>query len=61
MICDNNFFFEVFDGRLLSKDQRVCYSCIGELEEVVVPDSVEELCEECFPWCWTSRHPTPAL
>ena len=50
-ICDRNFFFEVVDGLLLSKDQRVCFSCIGELAEVVVPDSVEELCEWCFFWC----------
>ena len=50
-ICDSNLFFEVFEGLLLSKDQRVCYSCIGDLEEVFVPESVEELCEECFCMC----------
>ena len=51
MICDSNCFFTVFDGLLLSKDQRICYGCIGELERVVVPDSVEEICACCFSWC----------
>ena len=52
-ICESNVFFEVFDGLLLSKDRRVCYSCTGELEEIVVPDCVEELFESCF-WCCES-------
>lgn len=49
--CDRNCFFDVIDGRLVSKDHRVCYSCIGEFEEVVVPDGVEELFENCFFSC----------
>ena len=34
---------------LLSKDQRFCYGCIGELKEFLdVPDSIEEPCEYSF-------------
>ena len=49
--CDNNHLFEGFDGLLLSRRQRLCCSCIGELKEVVVAESVEELCEKCFYGC----------
>ena len=52
VICDSNCFFDLFKGLLLSKDRRLCYGCIGQLEEVVIPDSVEELCESCFYECW---------
>ena len=39
--CDTNHFFDGFDGVFVSKDRRVCYSCIGQLKEVIIPDSVE--------------------
>ena len=32
-------------------DKCVCYGCIGHVEEVVIPDSVEELSESCFARC----------
>ena len=51
VICDGNVFFQVFDGLVLSRNQRECYSCTGVLEEVVVPDGVEELREKCFSGC----------
>ena len=49
VICDSNCLFGVFDGLLLSKDHRVYYGCIGGLEEVVIPDSVEEFVRTAFP------------
>ena len=51
MVCDGSVVFEMFDGLVLSKHQRICYGCIGRLEEVVVPGNVEELCESCFHKC----------
>ena len=52
VICDSNCFFAVFADKLLvSKDQRVCYSCICELKTLVLPSIVEELSEDCFSWC----------
>ena len=48
VFCDGNCFF---DGLLISKDPRVCHGCVGELNEVVVPDRVEDLREECFYDC----------
>ena len=51
VVCDDNQFFDTFHGLLVSKDKRVCYSCIGAMEEVILPDSVEELCEACFCDC----------
>ena len=49
--CDGSVVFEVFDGLVLSRHQRICYGCIGRLEEVVVLGNVEELCESCFHKC----------
>ena len=51
VICDTNSSFVCSNWLLLSKDGRCCYSCIGELKEAVIPDSVEELCEERFSGC----------
>ena len=51
VIRDVNSPFTVVDSLLLSRDCRICYSCIGKLRDVVVPDSVEELCDRCFSWC----------
>ena len=51
MICDSNSSFTVVDCLLLSKDGRACYGCVGGLDEVSIPDSVESICEECFSGC----------
>ena len=53
VISDPNHFFEVSDKPLISKDKRVCYGYIGNVMEVIPPDSVEELCEERFSACKT--------
>ena len=58
VICDSKGFFDVFMGLLVSKDQRICYSCIGDVEEVVMPDRIEELCEACFYECMSLRRVT---
>ena len=57
VICDSNSFVDVFTGLLVSKDQRICYSCIDELEEVILLNNRRgELCEDCFCWCRSLCH-----
>ena len=51
VLCDVDYHVLVIDRLLLSNDGRVCYSSIGLLEEVVIPDCVEEICDKCFSWC----------
>ena len=58
VISDGNVSFTVVDRLLLSKDCRICYGCIGTVEEVVIPDSVEELCDNCFSRCRSLSHVT---
>ena len=51
VISDMNKMFDVVDCLLISKDMRVCYGCIGQVKEVIIPGSVEELCDKCFYGC----------
>ena len=51
VICDIASFFRVDTFLLLSQDRRFCYGCIGQVKEVIIPDSIEELCDSCFNWC----------
>ena len=43
--------FRVVDRLLLSKDGKVCITPIGDVRDVTIPDSVEELHEYCFYKC----------
>ena len=43
--------FSVVGCLLLSKSGQVCYGCVNEVEEVAIPESVEELCDRCFSCC----------
>ena len=51
VIRDTNRFLSVVGCLLLSRDRRVCYSGIGNFGELNIPDSVEEICDECFWRC----------
>ena len=46
-----NLCFSVVGCLLLSKSGQVCYGYVKEVEEVAIPDSVEELCDRCFSGC----------
>ena len=48
VISDASSSFTVVERLLLSKDRRFCYCCIGQLADIAVPDSVEEICDKCF-------------
>ena len=48
MDCSRNSHFSFDNGLLLSKDRRKCYALVGITTDVVIPRSVEEICEECF-------------
>ena len=48
VMYDINYSLDACDGLLLGKDRRACSSHIGVLQRAVIPDSVEELCGECF-------------
>ena len=47
-VYDINYSLDACDGLLLGKDRRACSSHIGVLQRAAIPDSVEELCGECF-------------
>ena len=57
--------FFVTDGLLFDNTQRVCYGCTHTPDEVVIPDSVEELCDACFRECQSLTRvkwgPSPSL
>ena len=48
--------FPFFGCLLLSISGQVCYGCVNEVEEVAIPDSVEELCDRCFSSCISLSH-----
>ena len=43
--------FRVIGNLLVDKSERVCISCLGLVRDVVIPDSVRELCDKCFYRC----------
>ena len=48
-VCSTSCFLDVVGCVLVSKDVRVCYCCIiGKVEEVVIPDTVEEISDNVF-------------
>ena len=49
--CSRRGHFVVRKRLLFNKDVSICYSCIGEVRKVIVPDSVRELCDNCFTCC----------
>lgn len=57
--------FLVSGGLLFDHTQRVCYGCTHTPDEVVIPDSVEELCDACFCECQSITRvkwgPSPSL
>ena len=46
--CDSNCFFGVFDGLSVSKNQRVCYSCISELEALLSRTVLKSFVKSAF-------------
>ena len=51
VICRDGCRFRAFAGLILSDDCVTCYSSYGILTSVCVPDSVRDLCDECFRLC----------
>ena len=49
--CSDECCFRVIGNLLVDKSERVCISCLGLAREVVIPDSVRELCDKCFCEC----------
>lgn len=43
--------FTVSENLLLDKSGRVCWSCLGSLKEIVIPDQLKELRDGCFCRC----------
>ena len=51
-IRNKNSPFASADSLLLSKDRRLCYSSLGIARHgVIIPGSVEEICDRCFYGC----------
>ena len=57
-VVDDTGAFSVAGCLLLSRDGRVCYSCIGIVREVCIPESVEEIYDKCFYKCISLYHVT---
>ena len=54
-ICRDGCRFRAFAGFILSNDCVTCYSSYGILTSVCIPDSVRDLCDECFKEYWSLR------
>ena len=48
VMCRDGCRFRAVDGLVLSHDCELCYSSYGFLSSVCIPDSVRELCDQCF-------------
>ena len=51
-VIRDNSPFSIINGLVLSNDQHTCHSCIGKIQEIYLPDCVEDLCDKCFCGCW---------
>ena len=51
VICRDGCRFRAFAGFILSDDCVTCHSSYGILKSVCIPDSVRDLCDECFRLC----------
>ena len=49
--CSDECSFRVIGNLLVDKSERVCISCLGPAQDIVIPDSVRELCDKCFYEC----------
>lgn len=48
MTCDPQGNFKIVGSLVITKDGKVCCSSFGRAKKVLVPKSVEELCDWCF-------------
>ena len=51
VICDDGGHFTIFSSLILNENGRLCSGYDSILEEVLILDSVEELCDNCFFEC----------
>ena len=56
--CDGGCGFSVVRSLVLSSDMRVCYGPFGSVSDVVIPNTVEVLCDQCFYECPNLRSVT---
>ena len=57
-VCCEHCSFVAVGNILLSEDSSVCHCLIGRVRDIVIPDSVVEICESCFQECTTLQRVT---